>query len=194
MRRGGEGGRQQQQRSGNGAENVAAGRPRRRSALALAVVALLFFSVPAVALAAPKQTAVFDFEIYDTSGEAVAEDLPQRLRRVSDELRLLLAQAPDDYALVDLSPAAERIDALGNRYGCNGCEASIAVEFGADVYVTGLIHKVSTLILVVRITVRDADTREVVARGVADIRGDNDRAWMHGVRWLVRNRILPGRR
>ncbi len=139
--------------------------------------------------AAAQRTAVFDVEIYDTSGEGAQADLAERLARISDELRQGLAESPD-YELIDLSPAADRIAALGHRYGCNGCEAAIAREFGAAAYVTALIHKISTLILMIQITVHDAETGAVTAIGIADIRGDNDRAWSHGVRWLLRNRIL----
>lgn len=139
--------------------------------------------------AAAEPIAVFDIELYDTSGEGAHPGLPDRLARISDELRAQFA-ASDDYQPVDLSPAADRIAALGHRYGCNGCEAAIAREFGATRYVTALIHKISTLILTVQITVRDAETGAVTAVGTADIRGDNDRAWSHGVGWLMRNRIL----
>ncbi len=139
--------------------------------------------------AAAERTAVFDVEIYDTSGEGAQPDLAERLARISDELRQGLAASPD-HEIVDLTPASDRITALGNRYGCNGCEAGIAREFGADAYVTALIHKISTLILTIQITVHDAETGAVTAVGTADIRGDNDRAWSHGVRWLLRNRIL----
>ena len=138
---------------------------------------------------ATQRLAVFDVEIYDTSGEGAHADLEQRLARISGELRDGLAASPD-YDLVDLTPAADRIEALGYIWGCNGCEAAIAREFGAASYVTALIHKVSTLILSIRIQVHDAQTGAVTAVAVADIRGDNDRAWSHGVRWLLRNRIL----
>lgn len=152
---------------------------------------LLAIGLAPVAATAQQRTAVFDIEIYDTSGEGAPADRPQRLRRISDELSDLFAAAPG-YRLVDLSEAAGRIAALGHRYGCNGCEAAIAREHGAEVYVTGLIHKISTLILTIRITVHDAETGAVKVAGTADIRGDNDRAWSHGVRWLMRNRILAG--
>ncbi len=138
---------------------------------------------------AAQRLAVFDVEIYDTSGEGVHADLDERLARISGELREGLA-ASADYELVDLTPAADRIEALGHIWGCNGCEATIAREFGAATYVTTLIHKVSTLILSIRIQIHDAQTGAVTAVAVADIRGDNDRAWSHGVRWLLRNRIL----
>ena len=138
---------------------------------------------------ATQPLAVFDVEIYDTSGEGAHADLSERLARISGELREGLSASPK-YDLVDLTPAADRIDALGHIYGCNGCEASIAREFGATTYVTTLIHKVSTLILSIRIRVHDAETGDVIEVATADIRGDNDRAWSHGIGWLLRNRIL----
>ena len=150
---------------------------------------LLLAAVFSGSATAAQRLAVFDVEIYDTSGEGAHTDLEQRLARISGELRDGLAASPD-YDLVDLTPAADRIEALGYIWGCNGCEAAIAREFGAASYVTALIHKVSTLILSIRIQVHDAQTGAVTAVAVADIRGDNDRAWSHGVRWLLRNRIL----
>lgn len=157
--------------------------------MALALVAAALATIlPSGAIAA-QQIAIFDFEIQDTSGEGAKPDLADRLQRISGELRELLAASPD-YELVDLTPAADRITALGNRYGCNGCEAAIAREYGATAYVTALIHKISTLILSIQITIRDVETGAVIGIGIADIRGDNDRAWSHGVRWLVRYRIL----
>lgn len=159
------------------------------SGAALALAAVAFVAMISGSALAEQRVAVFDFEIRDTSGEGAKPELPDRLQRISQELRDHFAAAPS-YELVDLTPAADRIMALGNRYGCNGCEAAIAREFGATAYVSGLIYKVSTLILSIQITVKDAETGAVIAIGVADIRGDNDRSWSHGVGWLMRNRIL----
>lgn len=145
--------------------------------------------IMAAGATAAERLAVFDMEILDTSGEGAKPELPDRLHRISGELRELLAASPD-YELIDLAPAADRIAAVGNIYGCNGCEAAIAREYGATAYATALIRKVSTLILSIQITVRNAETGAVMAHGQADIRGDNDRAWSHGVGWLMRNRIL----
>lgn len=149
----------------------------------------MFCAIPPGGAVAAERLAVFDMEIRDTSGEGARPDLPERLHRISGEMRDLLAASPD-YELVDLTPAADRIAALGYIYGCNGCEAAIARDYGATAYATGLIYKVSTLILTIEITVRNAETGDVIAHGLADIRGDNDRAWSHGVGWLMRNRIL----
>ena len=65
----------------------------------------------------------------------------------------------------------------------------VARERGADVAVFGTVNKISTLILSMEIKVLSVETGKEVARGVADIRGDNDRAWLRGMQWLVQHRI-----
>ena len=66
----------------------------------------------------------------------------------------------------------------------------VARERGAEVAVFGTVNKISTLILSMDIKVLSVETGKEVARGIADIRGDNDRAWLRGMQWLVQHRIL----
>jgi hypothetical protein len=65
----------------------------------------------------------------------------------------------------------------------------VARERGADVAVFGTVNKISTLILSMEIKVLSVETGKEVTRGMADIRGDNDRAWLRGMQWLVQHRI-----
>lgn len=150
---------------------------------------------PASALAdPPRKTAVFDFELIDTSleGEKRGPDPAEtaRLAKISDALRDGLA-ASGRYAIVSTAPAAKQIAEAGYIRSCNGCELRIASELGADVAVTGHIQKISTLILSITITVKDASTGAMLQTATADIRGNTDESWLHGVRWLVRNRLAP---
>jgi len=41
------------------------------------------------------------------------------------------------------------------------------------------------------IKVLSVETGKEMVRGTADIRGDNDRAWLRGMEWLVQHRIVP---
>ncbi|MGI9383042.1 MAG: DUF3280 domain-containing protein [Methyloligellaceae bacterium] len=146
-------------------------------------------------LAAAEETkvAVFDFELYDTSlegdvrGENPAET--RRIAMVSGLLRSLMAES-GRYSLVDLKPGAADIEAAGSFRGCNGCDAEIAVKLGAALSVTGVVQKVSNLILNINIYVRDAASGEIKGVMSADIRGNTDKSWERGVRWLVKNRLL----
>lgn len=155
-----------------------------------ALVAALLF-IPSLALAEPPpRVLVFDLEITDTSGEGEHPDHAGRLQRMTAVLSDGLA-ASGRLAVTrirDIPLASELPNAV--RF-CNGCEIDLGRKAGADIVVTGLIQKISTLVLSVQIIMRRTADGEPVAVGIADIRGDNERAWRHGVEWLLRHRLLP---
>ncbi len=136
---------------------------------------------------------VFDFELYDTSLEGEVKGLnpdeQNRLGMISDQLRELLG-ASERYTIVDTAPAANKIAEGGNWQDCPGCDVKIAKHLGARLAVTGLVQKVSNLILNINIYVRCVETGKVVQFAGADIRGNTDQSWTRGVSWLVRNRLL----
>jgi hypothetical protein len=160
---------------------------------ALWLLALAFFALSPAAGAAPvRKAAVFDFELIDTSleGEKRGVDPAEtaRLVRISEALREGLAKS-GHYDVVPIAPAAAEIASAGYLRSCNGCDVRIARTLGADLAVTGQIQKISTLILSLMIYVRDAETGAMLKVASADIRGNTDESWLHGVRWLVRNRL-----
>ena len=144
-------------------------------------------SEPARAADAVK-TAVFDLELTDTSMEGERAEHRQWLRLASDELRRGLA-ASGRYAIVDMGPAATRIADAGYLHGCNGCEAGIARELGAELAISGVVHKVSTLILQIAVTVRDAKSGEIRKATNVEVRGDNEVSWVRGARYIARNNL-----
>jgi hypothetical protein len=147
--------------------------------------------LPAAALAEPPpRVLVFDLEITDTSGEGEHPDHAGRLRRMTAVLSDGLAASGryDVTRIRDIPLAAELPNAM--RF-CNGCEIDLGRKAGADIVVTGFIHKISTLVLSMQIIMRRTSDGESVAVGIADIRGDNERAWRHGVEWLLRHRLAP---
>jgi hypothetical protein len=164
------------------------------SAARVAAAALLLAGFNSAAgLADPsRKVAVFEFELIDTSleGEKRGADPAEaaRLRKASDALRDGLA-ATGRYAVVSTAPASGKIAEAGHIRTCNGCELRIARELGADLAITGNVQKVSTLILSINLVVKDAATGALVQDVTADIRGNTDESWLHGVRWLIRNRL-----
>lgn len=145
-------------------------------------------ATPAGAAAA----AVFDFDFADTSLDATAPgvrpDEARRLILAGDTLRELLRES--GIALVDLAPARERIERARPLRSCNGCELDLARELGAQLAVTGMVHKVSNLILTIDVMIRDVSTGAVLRTGRVDIRGNTDESWLRGVGYVVRNRLL----
>lgn len=157
------------------------------SRLIALLIALLLPAFPAYAAT---RAAVFDIELQDTSGERSSPDQAERIRTTTGALRQELAET-GKYEMVDLSADSDRIAKLGYQRSCVTCFMDLARERGAEVAVFGTVNKVSTLILSMDIKVLSVETGKEVARGVADIRGDNDRAWLRGMQWLVRHRIAP---
>jgi Protein of unknown function (DUF2380) len=150
-------------------------------------VMIVFAVSPGAATAAPA-TAIFPFEIYDTSGEAPQPDLTARLAMASRVLSEVLEKT-GRYAPVDLGPFGAEIAASGPRYQCSSCFLPIARRAGAALAVVGVFHKVSTLISSIDIWIFNVASGNYVAHLSGQIRGDTPEGYEHGVRFLVRNRL-----
>jgi len=165
----------------------------RRQVAVLAFCALAFPPPAGAAADGKTRLAAFGFELYDTSlegevrGENAAEQ--QRLAAIGDQFRRLLAES-GRYEVLDLAPVRGEIEAAGTFRGCNGCDVRIARALGAEVAMTGVVQKVSNLILNINIYMRDVASGKTLQAMSADIRGNTDQSWSHGVSWLVRNRLL----
>jgi hypothetical protein len=156
----------------------------RTSALACAVL------LAAGAAGAAERVAVFDPELYDTSGEGVREDQQKRLAMIGERLRAAL-QDSGRFEVVDTAPLRVRLQGGPSLRDCATCAPDAAAELGADLALVTTVHKVSNLILSITMALRDASpggtTRAVHS---AEIRGNTDESWNHGLRWLLRNRLL----
>jgi hypothetical protein len=161
-----------------------------RAPFAFAALMLLLVSTPARA-DAPK-LALFDFELQDTSLEGEMRgpqaDEHDRLIRISDQVRRLLTES-GKFQLLDISKVKGAAEG-SNLQACGGCDVQYAQRIGADVVITGVIRKVSTLILNLIIFVRDVHTGELITAMNADFRGNTDESWTRATSYLVRNRLL----
>ena len=139
------------------------------------------------AIAAPA-TAIFPFEIYDTSGEPPQPDRTERLAMATRVLSEVLEKT-GRYSPVDLAPFDAAVAATAPRYLCGTCFLSVARQAGAAYAVVSVVHKVSSLISSMDIWILDAPSGATVAHLGGQIRGDTAEAYDHGVRFLVRNRL-----
>ena len=152
----------------------------------------LALSVSAHARAQPLNTAVFDFEMIDSSldGEmhGARMDEQARLKRVGDQVRKGLAQS-DKFIIVDIAPV--EAEALKNNLqACGGCDVDLAQRLGADLSITGTVQKVSNLILNMNVYIRDVHTRKLVISMSVDLRGNTDESWSRATNYLLRYRLL----
>jgi hypothetical protein len=150
----------------------------------------------AVASAAPK-LAIFPI---DMSFPQTEEDFysgkkgptPEEQRRLAmarDQLQKLIGEK-DRYEVVDITPIAAEITAAQPIYECNGCEIDLAGKAKADLVMTALVDKISETHLSLTVAIIDVPQSKLVETASVLIQGNTDEAWMHGVRWLVKNRLL----
>jgi hypothetical protein len=171
-----------------------------RPLLAACTAALLWggapLAFPASADPAPIKIAVFDFELDDFSagagiaGNPVA-DLAQ-LDRATGEARRVISVS-GRYSLVDVSSAeGEGVKSRSLRQ-CNGCEAAIALELGADQSFVGVVTRISRTEYTVRFQVRDARTGAPVIARQSDLRIGAGYSWNRGAASLIKSSLLDNR-
>ena len=140
----------------------------------------------------PPKAAVFDFELLDTSLQGEVDgpraDEQRRLKEVTEQLRKALAEA-GKFVVVDIAPVNAAAHA-SNLQACGGCDVQYAGQLGADLAITGLVQKVSALILNMNIYLRDAHTGQLITSMSADFRGNTDESWSRAASYLLRNRLL----
>jgi hypothetical protein len=159
----------------------------------LAVLALFSLtSLAPVSAAEPPRLAVFDLEMIDTSlpdpTRGLRADDRDRLQRTSDQLRKELGES-GKFEVVDISPvnvAAHQ----SNLQACGGCDVKLAQQLDADLEITGVVQKISNLILNIRLYLRDAHTGRLLVAVNADMRGDTDESWLRTTRYLIHERLL----
>ena len=160
-----------------------------RVAVVLAALALL---VSTPVRAEPPKLAIFNFELLDTSLEGEMRgpqaDERNRLILISDQVRRKLAES-GKFQLLDIAPVKAEADG-SNLQACGGCDVQFADKIGADLVITGVMNKVSTLILNLTIFVRDVHTGNLITAMNADFRGNTDESWIRATSYLVRNRLL----
>lgn len=158
------------------------------------LIAMMFCLLAAPALAAQK-TVVFPFDMRDAQqeGEMVPqyqeEDL-RRLKLVADELKALMTK-DGRYEIVDIAPVAAEVEKALPFSRCDGCDKEIGEKIGADLVVTGFVDKLSDALISLQLFAKDVKTGKMTKTMSAEIRGNTDELWLHGIRWLWRNRFSP---
>jgi hypothetical protein len=159
---------------------------------ALFVFTALTLAIATPVRADPPKLAVFDFELVDTSlqGEVIGPraDEHDRLMRVGDQLRKELAES-GRFQLLDISTVNAAAHG-SNLQACGGCDVKYAQQLGADLAMTGVVQKVSNLILNINVYLRDVHTGALVTSISVDLRGNTDESWSRATSYLLRNRLL----
>jgi hypothetical protein len=156
------------------------------------VAAATLFAVSARAEDGPrtgKRLLVMDFEIIDTSQEPADQraDHERRLAQSRDAIASALS-ARRTYEIVDSRDIRADLDSiLKQTYirTCNGCELALARKAGAELVLTGVVNKVSTLILSMGVSIARVSTGELIFHQGFDFRGDTDQSWARAAKFFA---------
>jgi hypothetical protein len=141
----------------------------------------------------PIKLAVFDLELDDfTAGGPIAGESAEetaRLRRMTALARDLLAKS-GLFEIVDVSGSKDTMVKEHWLRKCNGCDADVARELGADMSFTGFYRKVSVMEQNLHLRIRDARTGEMVHASQTDYRNATDESWSRALKFLIKNEIV----
>jgi hypothetical protein len=136
--------------------------------------------------------AVFDFEMEDVSPAASllgqSTNYDAIMQKVSSEARQMLERS-GRFMLADVSKIdAEPVKAKSLR-NCNGCEAGIASQVGAEQALLGVVKRVTQTDYYVLVQISDAHTGKVLTQQEANFAGGPE-GWASGVRMLLKHQVL----
>jgi hypothetical protein len=136
--------------------------------------------------------AVFNFELEDATPSAAllgkATSSPASLERATSEARQELAQS-GRYRIVDVSAADDKAARESMLRHCDGCEARIAQQLGADESLLGIVRRATQTDYYVMVIIRDAHTGKVLDQQDANFAGSEE-GWPSGVKMLIRHQVL----
>jgi riboflavin synthase len=118
-------------------------------------------------------------------------DEQRRLDLAHAELEKLLI-ADGRYEPVDLSGIKDELKSAAPIAECNGCETDLATKVAAGLVMTGIVDKISETHLSLNIAVIDVAQSKLLRNASVLIQGNTDEAWLHGVKWITKNRLLAG--
>jgi Protein of unknown function (DUF2380) len=173
---------------------------RNRTLTTIGPVSVLLFGMAVVAVLAaeadkptPVKLAVFQFELEDASPTAVLQG--KTLAGADEELRKATSAARAEleksgrYALVDVSKVEAKPVTEKSLRRCDGCEADIASQLGAEQSLLGVVIRATATDYYIMIRIRDARTGKILDQESADFAGSEE-GWASGVRMLIRHQVL----
>lgn len=142
---------------------------------------------------APIKLAVFEFELEDASPTAVYQgktpaNADEELRKATSAARNELTQS-GRYALVDVGKVDAKSATEKTLRRCDGCEADIAQQLGAEQSLLGVVIRATATDYYVLIRIRDARTGKIIDQESANFAGSEE-GWASGVRMLIKHQVL----
>lgn len=168
-----------------------------RQTVAVTAALWLWLLGPSGAALAASRLAVLPFDLTFPKTEedfyfARRGPSPDEQRRLVLAREDLIKRLVDDgrYEIVDLSSIAEELKEAQPFETCNGCEVDLAQKVNAELVMTSSIDKISETHLSLNVAIIDVAKSRLVSNASVLIQGNTDESWLHGVKWLAKNRLL----
>lgn len=136
--------------------------------------------------------AAFDFELDDMTpaaallGQSTANEAA--MEKVNTEARQMLERS-GRFTLVDVSKIDAQPVKSKSLRNCNGCEAGIAAQAGAEQALMGVVRRVTQTDYYVLVQITDAQSGKILNQQEANFAGGPD-GWASGVRMLLKHQVL----
>lgn len=149
------------------------------------------------AAAGPLQLALYPFELdiptteedFFTGAKKASPEEEARLSLIHAEFEKMI-NADGRYKIVDLAPLKDEIAQAQPMSTCNDCDIDIAKKAGADLSLIGIVNKISETHLNLIVSIRNVATGATVRTMQVVVQGNTDDTWLHGARWMLKNRLL----
>jgi hypothetical protein len=140
----------------------------------------------------PIPIVVFAFELDDaTPASSLLHQTTSgadALRKATDAARRALSRS-GRYRVIVPNTAPLTPPQPARLQDCNGCEAPLALQLGAQLSMIGVVHRATQTDYYVEIAIRDAHTGALVDEQSANFAGGEE-GWASGVRMLLDHQVL----
>jgi hypothetical protein len=141
---------------------------------------------------APIAIAVFDFELDDVTPASAflqrATSSAPSLQKATDAAKRELSRS-GLYQVIAQTGAPSAARQPAHLKDCDGCEAAMALQLGAQQSLIGIVRRATQTDYYVTIAIRDAHTGKLVNQQSANFAGGEE-GWATGVRVLLDHQIL----
>jgi Protein of unknown function (DUF2380) len=140
----------------------------------------------------PIKIAVFEFELDDASPSAALLNKPRSAPATMDKATATARQEltqSGHYSVIDASKVDMKFLSGRSLLNCDGCEASSALQLGADQSLVGAVIRATETDYYVAIQIRDVRTGKILDQQDANFAGSEE-GWPSGVRMLMRHQVL----
>jgi len=136
-----------------------------------------------------RTVAFYGFRLINTSIEPAGEPEFNRIRLLDKFMSEWLDKS-QQFKRIEIPAELIKEAKTKQPFGQCDCEAEFGKKAGGTLVGWGTVERVSNLILNINLYIAESETNKFVFIKSVDIRGNNDKAWLRGLRWMLKNYLV----